>query len=92
MIDLLNTYIAYGVFQATLSELKKDNEPVLIHVKVGDQKLVLGMLNQNTPQLSFDLVFDQDFEISHNWKNGSIHLLGYQTEMDDGEYPCYSFV
>ncbi|XP_057547827.1 histone deacetylase HDT1-like [Amaranthus tricolor] len=71
--------------QATLSELKKDNEPVLIHVKVGDQKLVLGMLNQTTPQLSFDLVFDQDFEISHNWKNGSIHLLGYQTEMDDGD-------
>lgn len=67
--------------QATLSELKKDAETVTIHVKVGDKKLVLGMLNQTTPQLAFDLVFDNEFEISHNFKNGSVHFLGYQTEM-----------
>ncbi|KAK9690102.1 hypothetical protein RND81_09G104900 [Saponaria officinalis] len=38
----------------------------------------MGILNQSTPQMSSDLVFDSDFEISHNWKNGSVHLLGYQ--------------
>lgn len=72
--------------QATLGELKKDSEPVTVHVKVDDKKLVLGILNAgNNPQLAFDLVFDTDFEISHNWKNGSVHLLGYQSEMPDDE-------
>lgn len=62
-----------------------------MHVKVDDKKLVLGILNAgNNPQLAFDLVFDTDFEISHNWKNGSVHLLGYQSEMP--EYPFYIFV
>lgn len=73
------------VSQATLGEVKKDNEPVTVHVKVGDKKFVMGILSQNNPQLSFDLVFDEDFEISHNWKNGSVHLLGYQPEMNDEE-------
>ncbi|CAO2813214.1 unnamed protein product [Amaranthus hypochondriacus] len=71
--------------QATLGEVKKDKETVTIHVKVGEQKLVLGMLSQTTPQLTFDLVFDEDFEISHNWKNGSVHLMGYQTAMEDDD-------
>ncbi|KAK9665983.1 hypothetical protein RND81_14G151200 [Saponaria officinalis] len=69
--------------QATFGESKKDKETVIVHVKVGDKKLVLGMLSQETPHLSFDLVFDEEFEISHNWKNGSVHLLGYQSEMTD---------
>ncbi|KAK9676895.1 hypothetical protein RND81_11G108400 [Saponaria officinalis] len=73
------------VSQATLSDIKKDIETVTIHAKVGDKKWVLGTLNQKTPRLSFDLVFDEDFELSHNWKNGSIHFLGYQADMDDDE-------
>ncbi|KAL9225617.1 hypothetical protein vseg_001519 [Gypsophila vaccaria] len=71
--------------QATLGEVKKDKETVLLHVKVGDKKLVLGMLSQETPHLSFDLVFDEEFEISHSWKNGSVHLLGYQSDVLDDE-------
>ncbi|XP_074276039.1 histone deacetylase HDT2-like [Silene latifolia] len=79
-VSLEDGYIIH-VSQATLGDIKKDNEPVIVHVKAGDKKLVMGILSQKTPQLSFDLVFDTDFEISHNWKNGSIHLMGYQTEL-----------
>uniref|UniRef100_A0A803N013 Nucleoplasmin-like domain-containing protein n=1 Tax=Chenopodium quinoa TaxID=63459 RepID=A0A803N013_CHEQI len=73
--------------QATLSDVKKDNEPVVLRVKVDGKDHVLGILSQSTPQLSFDLVFDSEFEISHNFKNGSVHFLGYQTEMPM-RYPC----
>ncbi|KAL2937599.1 Histone deacetylase HDT1 [Bienertia sinuspersici] len=88
-ISLDDGYVIH-LSQATLSKMKKDNKPVAIKVKVDGKELVLGMLNQTTPQLMFDLVFDTDFEISHNWKNGSVHLMGYKTEMPD-EYPFYSF-
>ena len=71
-----------------MGEQKKDGEPVILHVKVDGQKLVLGILSpENNPQLSFDLVFEKDFEVSHNWKNGSVHLLGYQSEFQDEGYP-----
>ncbi|XP_010690018.2 histone deacetylase HDT2 [Beta vulgaris subsp. vulgaris] len=76
--------------QATLSEVKKDGEPVMVHVKVGDQKLVLGVLSKTTPQLSFDLVFETEFEISHNWKNGSVHLLGYNTQLGNDDDEVFS--
>lgn len=73
--------------------MKKDGEPVMVHVKVGDQKLVLGVLSKTTPQLSIDLVFEKEFEISHNWKNGTVHLMGYKSEMGQPEeYPSYSFI
>lgn len=76
--------------QAALGEVKKDNEHVTLYVKVEDKKFVLGILSQNNPQLSFDLVFDKDFEISHSAKNGSVHLLGYQSELPDGEFSDFS--
>ncbi|KAH7542037.1 hypothetical protein FEM48_Zijuj02G0030900 [Ziziphus jujuba var. spinosa] len=61
--------------QACLGETKKDkgNDSVLLNLKVGDQKLVLGLLSlEKIPQLSFDLVFEKEFELSHNWKNGNL--------------------
>ena len=65
----------------------KGNESILLSVKVGDQKFVLGNLSVDKfPQLSFDLVFEKEFELSHNWKNGSIHLCGYQTLVGE-QYP-----
>ncbi|KAJ0083860.1 hypothetical protein Patl1_30498 [Pistacia atlantica] len=70
--------------QASLGESKKDkgHESVPLFVKFGDQKLVLGTLISDTiPQLSFDLVFEKEFEISHNWKNGSVYFCGYQTPL-----------
>ncbi|KAF8009516.1 hypothetical protein BT93_J0501 [Corymbia citriodora subsp. variegata] len=75
--------------QASLGESKhsKGNETVPLHVKFGDQKLVLGTLStENFPQLSFDLVFEKEFELSHNWKNGSVYFCGYQSVVQD-EYP-----
>ncbi|KAJ8749954.1 hypothetical protein K2173_013869 [Erythroxylum novogranatense] len=67
--------------QAALGESKKDkgNEPVPLFVKFDERKLVLGTLSsENIPQLSFDLVFEKEFELSHNWKNGSVFFCGYK--------------
>lgn len=72
--------------QASLGESKnsKGNEWVPLHVKFGDQKLVLGTLStENFPQLSFDLVFEKEFELSHNWKSGSIYFCGYKSVVQD---------
>ncbi|KAJ4724872.1 histone deacetylase HDT1-like [Melia azedarach] len=72
------------VSQASLGESKKEKarESVPLFVKFGDQKLVLGtLITDNIPQLSFDLVFEKEFELSHNWKNGSVYFCGYQTPL-----------
>ncbi|XVF69092.1 hypothetical protein PTKIN_Ptkin11bG0052700 [Pterospermum kingtungense] len=74
--------------QATLGESKNKAESVPLYVNVNGQKLGLGNLShQNFPQLSFDLVFDQEFELSHNWKNGSVYFLGYKTFVPEDGYP-----
>ncbi|ESR37584.1 hypothetical protein WN944_027668 [Citrus x changshan-huyou] len=70
--------------QASLGESKKEkgHDSVPLFVKFGDKKLVLGtLIPENIPQLSFDLVFEKEFELSHNWKNGSIYFCGYQTPL-----------
>ncbi|EOA24601.1 hypothetical protein CARUB_v10017869mg [Capsella rubella] len=66
------------VSQASLGECKnKKEETVAVHVKFGDKKLLLGTLSTvNIPQIFCDLVFQNDFEISHNG-NGSVHFVGY---------------
>lgn len=78
-------------FQAALGESKKEkgNESVPLFLKIDQQKLVLGtLLPANIPQLSFDLVFDKEFELSHNWKNGSVFFMGYKSVLPD-EYPYH---
>lgn len=66
--------------QASLGESKNKAESVPLYVNVDGKKLILGTLShQSCPQLSFDLVFDEEFELSHNWKNGSVYFLGYKT-------------
>ena len=80
------------LIQASLGESKnKGNESTPIFVKFGDQKLVLGTLSQEKfPQLSFDLVFEKEFELSHNCKNGSVYFAGYKAAaMYDEEYPYH---
>ena len=84
-----NVFCAVSVPQAALGESKKDkgNESVHVFLNIDGKKMVLGTLNgQNIPQLSFDLVFEKQFELSHNWKNGSVYFCGYQTPLPD-EYP-----
>ncbi|WJX18428.1 hypothetical protein P8452_08224 [Trifolium repens] len=63
--------------QAALGESKKDkgNDSVVLFVKVGEQKLVLGtLLKDKIPQISLELVLDKEFELSHNSKTASVHL------------------
>ncbi|KAI3447502.1 hypothetical protein Pfo_004167 [Paulownia fortunei] len=83
--------------QACLGEVKKEkgNESVCLFVNVDGKKLVLGTLfTDKLPQQQFDLVFDQDFELSHNWKSGSVYFYGYKannpfeedaTDLPEGE-------
>ncbi|CAE6075127.1 unnamed protein product [Arabidopsis arenosa] len=61
------------VSQASLGECKnKKGEFVPLHVKVGNQNLVLGTLStENIPQLFCDLVFEKEFELSHTWGKGN---------------------
>ncbi|CAN0926329.1 Histone deacetylase HDT1 [Linum grandiflorum] len=69
--------------QASLGDCKKDkgNGSVCLYVKIGGKKLLLGTLSsENVPQISLDLVFEQDFQLSHSGKNGSVYFLGYKVE------------
>ncbi|KAL8136753.1 hypothetical protein V2J09_002754 [Rumex salicifolius] len=78
------------ISQATLAELKKKSDPVMLYAKVGEQKLAIGVLKaDNVPQLAFDLVFEKEFELSHNWKDGSVHLTGYKSLIP--EYPLHRY-
>ncbi|CAL9247705.1 unnamed protein product [Arabidopsis halleri] len=78
------------VSQASLGECKnKKGEFVPLHVKVGNQNLVLGTLStENIPQLFCDLVFEKEFELSHTWGKGSVYFVGYKTPNinEGGEY------
>ncbi|KFK33910.1 hypothetical protein AALP_AA5G076500 [Arabis alpina] len=78
------------ISQACLGNCKnKKGETVPLYVTVGNQKLVMGtLLSETIPQLSCDLVFDTEFELSHNWGKGSVHFVGYRTPNveDGGDY------
>ncbi|KAH6762243.1 hypothetical protein C2S52_019676 [Perilla frutescens var. hirtella] len=76
--------------QACLGELKKDkgNESVCLFVNVNGKRLVLGTLfSEKLPQQQFDLVFDREFDLSHNWKNGTVYFYGYRANNPFEEYP-----
>jgi hypothetical protein len=87
-LECLNCHFFF--FQASLGESKnKGNESVPLYLKFGDQKLVLGTLSQEKfPQLSFDLVFEKEFELSHSWKQGSVFFCGYRADSPE-EYPSH---
>lgn len=73
--------IVLHLSQACLGEGQKEkgHESVCLFVNIDNQKFVLGTLSsEKFPQLSFDLVFEKTFELSHNWKNGSVHFCGYK--------------
>ncbi|XP_042514141.1 histone deacetylase HDT1-like [Macadamia integrifolia] len=72
--------------QASLGEVKKDkgNDSVPLYVNVGGQKLVLGTLShEKCTQITFDLVFEKEFELSHNWKHGCVYFIGYKSVFPD---------
>ncbi|XP_056855687.1 histone deacetylase HDT1 [Raphanus sativus] len=68
------------ISHASLGDCKgKKGEAVTLNVKVGDKKFVMGtLLSESIPQTCFDMLFDQEFELSHNWGKGSVHFVGFQ--------------
>jgi len=73
--------------QASLGESKgKENVPVF--VKINDQKLVIGTLSaEKCAQMSLDLVFEKEFELSHTSKNTSVYFCGYKSVIQEEQYP-----
>ncbi|KAL1817026.1 histone deacetylase HDT1 [Daucus carota subsp. sativus] len=75
------------VSQVALGDVKnaKAANYVPVRMTVEGKKFVIGTLSADKgPQISFDLVLDKDFELSHDWKDGSIYFCGYSAEQDDG--------
>ncbi|XP_028105694.1 histone deacetylase HDT1-like isoform X1 [Camellia sinensis] len=69
--------------QAALGEGKKGkgNDIVPLQVNINGKKLVLGSLSAGKfPQVSFDLVFEKEFELSHDWKDGRVYFCGYSAD------------
>ncbi|XP_058223705.1 histone deacetylase HDT1-like isoform X2 [Rhododendron vialii] len=76
------------ISQAALGEGKKGNDIVPLRLKINGKMFVVGSLSgEKFPQVSFDLVLEREFELSHDWKNGSVYFCGYTAEnpYDDGE-------
>ncbi|CAK8576311.1 unnamed protein product [Lathyrus sativus] len=76
------------ISKVALGEVKKGktSEPVVVYVKVKDQKIVLGTLNKDEiPQISLDIVLDQESELSHNSKNAAVYFYGYKVFRPDEE-------
>ncbi|XP_010452271.1 PREDICTED: histone deacetylase HDT3 [Camelina sativa] len=75
------------ISQAALGDSKKKvKEPIQLFVEVGGQKLIIGNLSHGKfPQLSTELVLEKGFELSHNWKNGSVFFTGYKVDASDPE-------
>uniref|UniRef100_M8BQL0 Histone deacetylase HDT2 n=1 Tax=Aegilops tauschii TaxID=37682 RepID=M8BQL0_AEGTA len=71
--------------QGALGEVKKDDKATMF-VKIGDQKLAIGTLSTDKfPQIQFDLVFEKEFELSHNSKTSSVFFSGYKDESEEEE-------
>ncbi|GJX76888.1 histone deacetylase HDT1-like protein [Tanacetum coccineum] len=61
------------ISQVALGEVKngKKVENVAVKVNFKDKNFVVGTLSsERAPQIMFDLVFEQDLELSHGWKDG----------------------
>ncbi|KVH90648.1 hypothetical protein Ccrd_007277, partial [Cynara cardunculus var. scolymus] len=62
------------ISQVALGEVKngKKVENIPVRVNFNDKKFVVGTLSsERAPQIIFDLVFQQDLELSHGWKDGN---------------------
>ena len=75
--------------KVALGEVKngKKVENVAVKVNFKDKNFVVGTLSsERAPQIMFDLVFEQDLELSHGWKDGSVYFCGYVADNAE-EYP-----
>lgn len=69
-----------AILQAALGEVKdvKGAKHVPLRLKIDDKDFIIGSLAaEDRTQLMFDLVFEKEFELSHDWKNGSVYFIGY---------------
>ncbi|KAL0713539.1 hypothetical protein Bca4012_020517 [Brassica carinata] len=68
------------ISHASLGNCKGEKgEAVTLNVKVGDNKFVMGTLvSESIPQACFDVLFDKEFELSHNWGKGNVHFVGFK--------------
>lgn len=78
------------VTQASLGKMKKKaKNSARLFVHTDGKKFVLAKLSANNlPQQQLNLVFEKDFELSHNWKKGSVYMFGYKAQnprADDGK-------
>ncbi|KAL3625832.1 hypothetical protein CASFOL_030361 [Castilleja foliolosa] len=75
------------ISQAALGEAVKDvkgAKNIPLRMKIDDKDFVLGFLKpEERTQLMFDLVFEKEFVLSHDWKNGSIFFMGYSSAVED---------
>ncbi|XP_073147231.1 histone deacetylase HDT1-like [Henckelia pumila] len=68
------------ISQAALGEVKdvEGAKYVPLLLKIDGKTLVLGSLSaEERTQMMLDLVIEREFELSHDWKNGSVYVLGY---------------
>ncbi|XP_075519988.1 histone deacetylase HDT1-like isoform X2 [Primulina tabacum] len=68
------------ISQAALGEVKdvKGAKYVPLRLTIDAKSLVLGALSaEERTQLMFDLVFEREFELSHDCKTGSVYFMGY---------------
>nr|XP_043609466.1 histone deacetylase HDT1-like [Erigeron canadensis] len=78
------------ISQVALGEVKDGKDvkvPVKVHIK--DKTHMIGTLSSTlAPQILFDLVFEQNFELSHGWKDGSVYFCGYIADapLEDDDY------
>ncbi|KAM7496864.1 hypothetical protein LguiA_021278 [Lonicera macranthoides] len=62
-------------------ENNKGVDSVSLHMKMNDVKFHLGTLSaKNRPQMILDLVFEKEFELSHDWEDGSVYFIGYKRD------------
>lgn len=63
-----------------------------MYVNIDWKKYVIGTLSQDhIPQITFDLVFEQEFELSHSLSQGSVHFAGFKSpNIDQEDYPSDS--
>ncbi|XVF76279.1 hypothetical protein PTKIN_Ptkin13bG0253500 [Pterospermum kingtungense] len=67
------------------SKKEKGSDAVCIYLKFKNQKFVIGTLShEKFPQIPLDLVLHDKFELSHNWKNGSVYFTGYYADTSQG--------
>lgn len=56
----------------------KGAKNVPLRMRISDTNFIIGSLSaEDRTQVMFDLVFEREFELSHDLKNASVYFIGY---------------